>query len=45
MLKDLSTRVHSFNEKIYKWAEKGDLEDTEAAGYCGSLTLNQGAAM
>ena len=29
-------------KKIYKWAEKGDLEDTVAAGYCGSFNAEPG---
>ena len=43
LLKDLSTRVHSFNENKYKNApKKGDLEDTEATGYCGSSNVEPG---
>ena len=43
LLKNLSTRVHSFNEKIYiNGPEKGVLEDTVAAGYCGSSNVEPG---
>ena len=42
LLKDLSTRVHSFNEKNIKTGRKGDLENTEAACYCGSSNVEPG---
>ena len=41
-MNDLSTRVHSFNEKNIKMGGKGDLENTEAAWYCGSSNVEPG---